>query len=497
MPGFSTSNRPKRAGSYTRFIAALQRTVPPTTAETVAIPFTHNWGPYKQAVTLDSYGDFLAVYGDVDGPGKIAVEQAFKGEGVEGFGGAGSVICYRFGGSTAAKATRILTNTTPATALTLRGKYEGTRGNALRVTVQTNAADGTKKDLIIKDGALVLETFTALATTPSAFRDAINNAITGSAWVTADATVIDGVALTNVSDVAFTAGDDGTAVVAGDWTNVMNALEPERFAAFAPYDLTDSTILASLKTWVSNLNEPPDPSSNKSKRFLTVVGGNSTDDATTALARSATLDSPYIINFGIGTWVDRDLGELTTSKMAPRIAGILVNRGEQMSISFARLEGILRAGAQPGATESQIVQAQDGGVLTLGRDSHTEAPWRLERARTSYRSDSTDKPNRIYKNPKFLMTMGGFETEINEIFNFKVIGKLPAASRDTREFVLGEARRIVADRVTRGVIAPVPAPRVEVTQNPPPLPTDEFVALDYEWTFGRSTEQVFNSVVVN
>ncbi len=496
MTGFSKFNRPKRPGSYARFIAKQQERVVPTTAETLVVPFIHNWGPYKQVVALNSYADFISVFGDLDGPGKVAVQQAFRGEDVPGYGGAGTVLAYRFGGSAALQADVDLSNTTPAVALTLKAKYQGTRGNGLAVTIQTNSADGTKKDVIIKDGALELERFTHLATDVAGLVAKINDDTLGSDWVEG-VSVVTGVALANVANVSFTGGNDGATTVTGDWTDMLAAIEPERFAVFAPGDLTDSDVLTAVRQWANDLNEPPDVTTGKSKRFLTVVGGDADDDISAALAR--TEDdlgySPYFVNLGVGTYVDEALGELTTAQLAPRVGGILVNRGETESVTLARLRGLSFGTGAP--TNADCLAALEGGVTVIGRDSHTLSPLRLEKGVTAYIDNTAEKPYRIWSVPKFLMTMGGFETEVNELFAFNVVGKLPASAQSTREYVLGEARRIVAERVVSGSISALPAPVVEIDNDPPPEPTDEYVGLYYEWTFGRSTEQVFHSIVVS
>jgi hypothetical protein len=487
---FSKSNRPTRPGSYTRWVALVQERLVPVQNETVFVPFTHNWGPLDTPVTLGSYQDFLSVYGDVAGPGKVAMHQVFNGEGgIDDHWGAGTVIACRIAASSAAKATRTLNNTTPAVAITLSGKYFGTRGNTLRATVQVNAQDGTKKDLIIKDGNVILETYTALATATQTFVDEINLL---SDWVTATAGVT-GVALADVADAAFAGGLDGSTLVAGDWTELMAVAAAERFAVFAPYDLTDAGIIASLKAWAHDLNSPLS-AQQKNKRFQVVIGGGAGDTVALAISRSATLDSPYFINLGAGTYTDELHGTLTTSQLVPRLAGILANRGDAESLSFARLPG-LKFNANP-PSDTDIGKALAAGVMVIGRDSHVAAPLRLDGERTTLITNSADQPLSIYKSPKFVFTMGNFETQINEFMAFKVVGKLPVTAKDTREFVLGEARRIVGEFVRRGAVSAVPAPSVEIDLDPPPQPTDEFIALVYEWVFGRSTEQVYHSVVV-
>src|SRR3954467_14321059 len=114
MPGqFSIDARPVLPGAYVDFVAEPQAVVPVSVGSLVAIPFTHDWGPFETAVQVGSLAEFQRYYGDtMTSPGYYAVQQAFKGEGVAGRGGAGAVLCYRMGAAAAAKATRALSNTT-------------------------------------------------------------------------------------------------------------------------------------------------------------------------------------------------------------------------------------------------------------------------------------------------------------------------------------------------------------------------------------------------
>ena len=162
---FSKASRPKRPGAYFNWLAVQPADVAPAIGSVVAVGFTHTWGPLEQAVALTSLGEFLSVYGgDPNDPseGYKAVKQAFQGEGVGGAGGAGTVIAYRMGDNGAAKAAKTIQNTagSPANAITLTARYEGTDGNNLRVTTQNNAANSANNDLLIYDGTTLLESYT-------------------------------------------------------------------------------------------------------------------------------------------------------------------------------------------------------------------------------------------------------------------------------------------------------------------------------------------------
>lgn len=483
MPGvFSKSARPKRPGAYTNFESRVPLRVLSNTGSIVAVPFVHDWGPTDQAVLLGSYAEFVATYGSNSSAGQRAVFGAFKGEGLPGAGGAGQVLAYRFSGTAGAKASRALSNGV-ATALTLSARYEGTRGNSLTVTVRNAAAAG-RDELLIRDGTTTLETWEFVETDMVAAAALINDPLTGSDWVTAVAGAT-GTALTAVTDVALTGGNDGTTLVAADWTAVRDALETQRFGVFAPHNLTDGSILASFVSWSKTLNS-------RGKRFMTVVGGLAGETAATAVTRTTTIDDPNFINLGVGTYTDDELKvDLSTAELAPRVAGILAARGERQSLTFARLQGLT---IKVGATEQNILDALDNGVMVISRDSHPDAPVRLEKQLTAFvtKTDTT-RPHSIYSVPKFLRTMHGLESEVTEFAEINVIGRLPV-NDGTREYLVGAMSEFLARREAEGVIASGWV--VDVDSDPPPASTDEFVALRYVISFGRSTEQVYNTVVV-
>lgn len=487
MPGeFSKSARPKRPGAYVNFEATERRGVPPNIGAVVAVPIVHDWGPFKRNVLVGSLAEFQAIYGAAtDTPGYMAVQQAFRGEGLSGRGGAGAVLVHRMGGSAAAKSARILTNTTPATALTLTAKYEGTRGDDLRVTVQDYAADSTKSELILYDGLVELERFLFTDADINGVRDQINLT---SDWVTAVAN-INGVALTAVSSVAFTGGNDGTTLISGDWTALMTALEPERFSVFAPFDLTDSSIIAALKTWAIGLN-------GGGKRFFLVVGGALDELITTAVTRSGTLNDEDIINVGVGSVLDAGLPDasgnpavLSTSQLAPRIAGIVAQRGEAKSLTFARLADLT---LRTGPTESGILAAFDGGVLVLSRDSHAVSPVRIEKGLTTYTTTTnTAKPYTVFRQPKYVRTMQGLQLELEQWSVENVIGELPVNDK-TRDAVIAFVRSRLQARESAGIVQT--GWTLGVDNDPPSSDDDEFIAVLVGLKFGRPAEQVFFTI---
>lgn len=484
MPGtFSKANRPRRPGTYVNFSAQQPVVVPPSQGSIVAVPLVHSWGPADTPVLLRSYDEFRAQFGDYDTAGRTAVQQAFRGEGLPGAGGAGGVLAYRMTAAAGAKATRALANTatTPVTGVTLTGRYEGTKGNDLRVTVQDNAVDAARDDLVILDGTVEVERYTYPQADLAALVATIN---ASSRWVTATLGT-DGTALAAVTAVALTGGANGDTLTATEWTNAMTVLETERFGVLAPYNLTDGAVLTSLVTWAKNQNA-------RGRRFTTVVGGAAGEGVAAAIARSQSINDPNFINVGVGTLNDEALGALSTAQVAPRIAGILAARGEGSSITFARLAGI--ESITGGAGAADIDRAYDAGVVVFSRDTYTAAPIRVEKALTTF-TTATDaaRPLEVFGNPKFVRTMQGIENDATEIGERPgIIGVLPVNDK-TRNLMRGEISALLQAREGRGVIQP--GWSVDIDTDPPASDDDEFVALRLAVRFSRSTEQIYLSIV--
>jgi hypothetical protein len=488
---FSKANRPKLPGAYFNFVAAEKAIVPVQTGTVVAIPFTHDWGPFELNVRVASFAEFQAIYGDSDDTaGYRAVRQAFVGEGLPGRGGAGEIVCHRFGDANATKATITLQNTTPVAAITLTAKYEGTRGNDLAVTTQDNPADAAQTELILYDGTAEIERYRFLDADIQSAVDKINDV---SNWVDASLDQ-DGVALGIVASQSLTTGDDGEdTLIAGDWTAMLAAIEVEEFSVYAPFDLTDGGILTSHLTWVTDSNAA-------GKRFMAVFGGAAAEDIATALARSASLASVNIINLGVGTITDATLGsgltelDISTSELAPRVAGILAARGEYASLTHARLQG---ASIKVGASLSDQETAFDEGVTVLASDTHPAAPTHIRTGLTTWTDTDAEadptKPYLIYRQPKYVRTMQGIESDLTKWAEENIIGLRPINAA-TREAIIAEVKRSLREREQLGAIQP--GWTAGIDQDPPPTDEDEFIALAISVKFGRSLEQVYFTVTV-
>lgn len=486
---FSKDARPTVAGTYVDFIASQAAQVLPSIGSTVCVGFTHNWGPVKTPTLLESWAEFLDTFkGDPSNPtsGYNAVIQAFEGD--DDFGGAGAVLAYRMGGSSVAAATSQLQNTTPANALLLTAKYDGTLGNDLTVTVQDNASDSSKDELLLYKGTTLLESYVYADTDIAGLAASIN---AGSDWVTATEQVT-GTKLGYVTNSSFTGGNDGTALLAADYTTAMNDLSTQRFGVIVFENLTDSAITASLLAWVKSQN-------NAGYRFFLMTGGPAAEDSATALARAATLNDPNVLTVGQGSLTDSlnldangNPTALTPAQFAPSLAGSLAARGERYSLTYAKFSRITLTS---GATATEVAAAKAGGLLVLDRFSDSSATVRVANGVTTY-TTTTDsaQPYSIYSVPKFVATMHNLQNDLQIWADANVIGK-QTVDNDTRTAVLAQINTMLHTREQLGSVQSGWSAYVDPT--PPPSDSDDFVAFVIVAKFGRSTEQVYFTAMVS
>ncbi len=485
---FNVGNPPVLSGDYSRFVGVRATTLPPSTGSTVAVIFTNDDGPLKTVKLVESFAEYLDTFGrpldPLDPPeGYIAAYNVFKGGGADD-PGAGAMLCLRWCGTGAVKASKSLVAGATDPALVLTYDYEGTRGNNFRVAIVANAAvPVTQVDLIIYDGTTKKAEFKGFGSADIVALQAAINSTVNLPFTASGA--VNGTKLDLLASSAFTAGANGAAMAAGDWVGVGSAtevLESQRFGYFVPSNMTDGAIRASLEGWTRNLN-----SKERSKRFSMVEGGALNETFTTAATRSTGAADENIANWGVGSYRDTDLGlVMSTAQLATRLAGVMAARGGRASISFVYLDDLEIV---QGPSESDTLSAMTSGVVVVGLGA---GGVRFERGLTTYTANTTDKPFNIYSRIKFVATMQNFERdgkEENE--NGKVLGAL-TVNDDTREFIIGKEQKRLDDYIFRKEV--LPGARVLLTTDPPPTDQDEHIGVDWTGLFQRGLEQIRRTI---
>lgn len=459
----ATFTVPDLPGSAVNFVGVARQTVQPNFADVVALPIVHDWGPVGVPVLCTSFADFESRFGTDASAGRNAVLSAFSGGGVPGEGGAGGVVVIRTAGSAKAKGTKVLTNTTPATALTLTAKYEGTLAANIAVTVDDDpAVTGNDRLRVYVSGVKVKE-YSYVQTDITGLAAQINAV---DQYLTA-VSAISGVALTAVSNQALTGGNDGSTLTTQNWLDALAALEFEDFSILA-YSGVDDTIRATIVAWVQTM-------ASNYKPVALVVGGDTSDTASTAIARSAAIANEHVVNLGVGVWHDDLLGaDLSTAQIAPRVAGILAARGLTASLTFAKLGGLsLVSGAPDNATLKAL---RDNGVTAFRRVSVVGADLVVSQGVTTFTSKAdASRAYQVFSDPRKVRVHDVFIRNMKAWGDENIIGDVTVTD-DSRAAVRGYARGLINDYLTAGIILPgnpslappIPEPyiRTPVTNDP-------------------------------
>lgn len=489
-------SRPELAGLYWDWETEDKPTTPPSTAAIEAVVGEHDWGPANVPTLCTSWPDFTKKFDTSMTDLAVAVYGAFRGEAVNGRGGAGAVLVYRIGatsgGSALHKATLALSNTTPVVAVTLTALQPGTKGNTIAATVQPGAASGTTELILLVDGS-VEETYVFPSTTLDVLVAAIN---LKSSWVSATLGT-NGVALASVSAVAFATGADGSPAAGGDWTLMTGAMDQARFAGLAPANLTDPVILASLKAWAADRNS-------RGLRFWFAEGGVSNEAQSAASARAQAINGPNVLVLGMGLLHDDLLDlDLTSAQLAARYLGARLARGEAADDFYVRFADLSVAQTGVLATLDEQVSAINTGLIVFSVDSDPTAPIFIREAVTSYSDDSASprlpdgtpqQPVKLWKRVKNIATQQAVEREAME-WATAPGGPFEAGlavDDKGRGLVIGYFKTLYQKRVDGRIIQA--GFSVALATDVPQTDDDDFMVIDHGFHPIRSVRQIFNRV---
>lgn len=216
-----------RPGTYINVDSNTKPTVSFGKRGNVMIPLANNWGPDATILVLkaDNITEHEAELGDSVG-NIVLLNEAFKG--------ASTVVVYNFCKGT--KATKIITlveasGDDPAVTLTATAKYNGTRGNDLKVKCVANVDDTFTVTIYL--GTLTVEEFEGL-TTIKTLKDA------GSKYI--DFTGTDAASLVAFASASLENGTT-TAPQNADVTAMLDAAENEDVSCLA-FPFTDASLKA-------------------------------------------------------------------------------------------------------------------------------------------------------------------------------------------------------------------------------------------------------------
>jgi hypothetical protein len=307
--------------------------------------------------------------------------------------------------------------------LTVRAKYKGTRGNDITITIRNHPTEASVDQLLVYLNGDLRETYNYAETDINALAADVND---NSNLLHLTVTV-SGVAMTAVTGSALntTAGADGTAV-AGDYADGLDALEAEDLNILVVAGITDSTIVAATRTWISDMNATM-------RRIMLVTGGAASETFSTATTRSAlTSADENVVNLGYNMFTDPDGTARSTVQMIGHVAGMIAAAGAKRSITFSRLPEGFDLTVAP--TYDEIISAIEGGLIVFTKDARGV---RIERGITTFTDDNdADKPLEVMSSIQHVRTLHQIENDLTEVTELEWIGQVQNTDK-TRDAYVG------------------------------------------------------------
>ena len=304
-----------------------------------AMMCTTTWGPLDEVQSVNSLSDFKKKYGTDDST--ISGYKAAKAF----FNNGGVLKVLRVGHTGYAKATKTFADTVAADALIITGKYNGTYGDNITVTITAN---GSNVNVFVSDG-LTTEPYYNLATN-AAIVTAINTGSLCTAAVASGSPVL----VAAITATYLTGGDDGiTSLADTDYTTALDSyLDTEDYTyLLVPGETADAfqaTIMGKLDTRAVN--------EEKYSRYITGITASetiATIKARTLSGRRTTLCAPSLV---------LDDETLDGSYLACALAGKLCN----LQIGIAGTNKTLVGDVDTTYTKPEQSELLDDSICVIG-----------------------------------------------------------------------------------------------------------------------------------
>lgn len=476
---WNQTDKPVLPGFYMAFQAAAAAAIQPGARGIVALPVKAHWGPVREFVALTDEAGTVQAFTRDESNGSTAYMAARLAL----LGGARQVLAYRLADGDAAAAELTLQDTGAESVgvLKLTARYPGARGNAFKLTVQTNLVDASKKDLLLFEGTTLLRTFTFTGGTIQNAVDAVNGD-SGNIWVTA-AKLADGDGgLANVSGAAMASGQSGIAGLSNaDYVDALTAFETQSFDALALDGVTDESLQASVAAWIARIRD-------EGNGVVAVLGGSAADDTASdavakAVARSADFDSEGIVNVGVGA----RLGEVSYSsaQLSAYVAGLISGQSLSASVTYAAAPfgDVTRRW-----TRAEQEQAVRGGVFLLMHDGRQVKALRGINSLQAPRQGQ----NNAWKKIRTIRVMDSINADLRRTAEESYIGKVNN-TEEGRLALIGACKQYLQTLAQAGVIE---ADGYDVAVDPAQTPEPDQVFLKWEARLTDVMEQIFSTFVV-
>jgi len=461
------------------FRAAAAAAIQPGVRGVLAIPVKAHWGPVGEFVTVTDEAEAIAAYSSDTSSGATA----YTALRLALLGGARRVLAYRLadGGEAAATITLKDTSENPVNVLKLDAVYPGARGNSFNVTVQTNPVDNGKQDLRLYEGTTLLRTFTFASGSINAAVAAVNGD-GGNIWIRAEKMDSGNGVLAPVTSASLSGGDSGIDGLSNsDYIHALAAFETQHFDAFALDGISDSSLQASVVSWIDRIRS-------EGKGVIAVLGGSASDDTAMdavnkAVSRSAGFDHEGVVNVGTGA----KLGGISycSAQLAAYVAGLIAGQSLNASATYAPtpFEDVTRRW-----TRAEQEQAVRSGVFLLVHDG------RQVKALRGVNSLQTPKTgqNNAWKKIRTIRVMDSINGDLQRTAEQNYIGKVNN-TEEGRLALIGACKQYLQTLAQAGVIE---AEGYDVRVDPAVVPEPDQVFLQWEARLTDVVEQIFSTFVV-
>lgn len=304
----------------------------------VAVIFKADFGPINSVTVIErdeNYADFYGNGGTTD-----AIREAIAG-------GAKKIIACRVGGTGGSAATASLTAGTGTVKIT--AKHFGAMD--LSVTVRDKLTDSDRKECIIYTGTTEFERVNfakgddEVAALVEAFSKSKNFVAEGQESA-------EGV-ITNVSQVAFTAGENPVTAT-GDYSKAFTEVEKYFFNTIC-VDTEDTAVHALLAAFLERIYE-------EGQFGIGVVAEKTTKDLEERMEAAEGFDAEnmvYVLNSKVST----NDATLEGYQTAALIAGLIAATPANQSVTHTEIERYVTLGEL--LTNTQVVKAEQRGCLVL------------------------------------------------------------------------------------------------------------------------------------
>ena len=470
---------PVLPGFYMAFKAAAAAAIQPGTRGVVAVPIRAHWGPVREIKEIASENEAIETYSAVSEGGATAYSTLRLAL----LGGANKVLAYRLSDGTDAAASVALKDTTetPVNVLKLTARYTGERGNEFKATVQTNAADSSKKDLKLYEGATLLRTFTFAGGSIQEAVDSINGD-SANKWIVAEKLSEGNGVLADIIGSAMTGGASGiSGIDNADYLAAFEAFETQSFNAFAFDGVTDPALQASVLSWVTRIRS-------EGLGVIAVLGGSASDDQAAdavakATARSAAFNSEGIVSVGVGA-KEGDV-VYSSAQLSAYVAGRIAGQSLSESTTYASAPF---ADVSRRWTRSEQEQAVRGGVFLLVHDGRQV---KVLRGVNSLVSPGQGQ-NAAWKKIRTIRVLDAINSDLRRTAEDSYIGKVNN-TEEGRLALIGACKQYLQSLAQSGVIE---ATGYNVYEDKSIVAEADQVFLKWEARLTDVVEQIFGTFTV-